>query len=154
VTPEQHNRYLSWAHFIHAGLSSLMMVGMFVIFTAVMAVDPNPPPFFFFIFMGFFMILIFGLMIVPSFVAGYGLKRRKRWARTASIIAGVTASMSAPVGIAVCIYTFWFLFSDPGKLLYDNARHALPPRNEAWRIPSREVREHQYVPPSSPPDWR
>ena len=95
----------------------------------------------------------FGMMIVPSMVAGYGLKQRKRWAKTASIIAGVTASMSAPVGIAVCIYTFWFL-SQPGRLLYDNPQFALSPRNEALRIPSREVREHQYVPPPTPPNWR
>jgi hypothetical protein len=154
VTPEQHNRYLSWAHFIHAGISTLLMGLMIVIVTTAMAFDPNPPPLFFFIFMAVMMVFIFGLMIVPSMVAGYGLKKRKRWARTASIIAGVTASMSAPVGIAVCIYTFWFLFSEPGKLLYDNAKYALPPRNEAWRIPSREVKEHQYVPPPSPPDWR
>ena len=154
MTPEQHNKYLSWAHFVHAGISSLLMVVMIAIFTTVMAVDPNAPPLFFFIFMGFFMTLMFGTMIVPSIVAGYGLKKRKRWARTASIIAGVTASMSAPLGIAVCIYTFWFLFSEPGRLLYDNTRYALPPRNEAWRIPSREFQENQYVPPATPPDWR
>jgi hypothetical protein len=126
---------------------------MIFVFIAI-ARDTNPPPWFFFIFMAFFMTLMFGMMIVPSMVAGYGLKKRKRWAKTASIIAGVTASMSAPVGIAVCIYTFWFLFSEPGKLLYDKAHYALPPRNEAWRIRAREVREHQYVPPPSPPDWR
>lgn len=154
MTPEQHNKYLSWAHYVHAGISTFLLWGTMLFLFVAMARDTNPPPWPFFIFMGFFLLLIFGMMIVPSFVAGYGLKRRKRWARTASIVAGVTASMSAPVGIAVCIYTFWFLFSDPGKLLYDNARHALPPRNEAWRISSREVREHEYVPPSSPPDWR
>jgi hypothetical protein len=154
VTPEQHNKYLSWAHFVHAGLSTLIMGGMIAIFTAAMAFDSNPPPLFFFLFMGFFMAMIFGLMIVPSMVAGYGLKKRKQWARTACMIAGVTASMSAPVGIAVCIYTFWFLFSEPGKVLYGKTQYALPPQKEAWGIPSREVREHQYVPPVSPPDWR
>jgi hypothetical protein len=154
VTPEQHNKYLSWAHFVHAGISGLLFGGTMLFVFFAMARDSNPPPWFFFIFMAFFMTLIFGMMIVPSMVAGYGLKQRKRWAKTASIIAGVTASMSAPVGIAVCIYTFWFLFSEPGRLLYDSAQYALSPRNEALRIPSREVREHQYVPPPTPPDWR
>ena len=35
--------------------------------------------------------------------------------------------MSFPIGTAVCAYTFWFLFSEPGKSLYDRPRYALPP---------------------------
>ena len=129
---------------------ALVMVIMVVVFSA----DPNAPPWPFLVFMGLIMALVFTMNVVPSLVAGYGLSKKKRWAKTACIIAGVIASMSAPVGTAVCIYTFWFLFSEPGKLLYDNPRRALPQQREQWVAPARSDSERQYVPPKSPPDWR
>jgi hypothetical protein len=154
LTPEQHNKYLSWAHFAHAGITGLFMLVMLGFMTTAISLDPNAPPWplivFFWLFFGIFGIV----MAAPSVIAGYGLRKRRRWAKLAAIIAGVMASMSAPIGTAVCVYTFWFLFSESGKQLYDNPRHALPPANEAWRVQAQPVREHQYVPPPSPPDWR
>jgi hypothetical protein len=94
-------------------------------------------------------------MTIPSLIAGYGLWKKKKWAKTASIIAGVLAAMSFPVGTAVCVYTFWFLFSNPGKVLYDKPVYSLPQGQQVWG--AQEIgsqRENQYVPPKSPPDWR
>jgi len=154
MTPEQHNRYLSWAHFAHAGFSGLIVVVMMAFFTLAISLDPQGPPWPIVVFMFLFMFMFTAILVAPSVIAGYGLRKKRRWAKTASIIAGVVASMSAPIGTAVCVYTFWFLFSEPGKLLYDNARHALPHGRESWSVPARDVKEHQYVPPPSPPDWR
>ena len=130
-----------------------MIVGL-AFFTAIMTFDPQAPPWPVMLIMWAFMGLFGAIMVVPSVVAGIGLRKKRPWAKTASIIAGVTASMSAPVGIAVCIYTFWFLFSEPGRLLYDKNRQALPERSPTWDFSSRDVKEHQYVPPPKPPDWR
>ena len=103
-------------------------------------------------FMWVFMGGFYGLMTLPSLVAGYGLLKRKPWARTAAIIGGVTAAMSFPIGTAVCAYTFWFLFSEPGKLLYDKQQYTLP---LPGGLPvSAQQRRDQYLPPPTPPDWR
>lgn len=154
MTPEQHNKYLSWAHFAHAGIVGLMMLVMLGFFTLAMRLDSQAPPWPLVLFIWLFLGVFGAVMVAPSVIAGYGLRKRRRWAKIASIIAGIVASMSAPIGTAVCVYTFWFLFSEPGKLLYDNPRHALPPLNEAWRGQAQPVKERQYVPPPSPPDWR
>lgn len=154
MTPEQHNKYLSWAHFAHAGFTGLIVLLVMALFTFASLADPQAPPWPVMIFMFLFISMFAAVMVAPSVVAAYGLRKRRRWAKTASIIAGVIASMSAPIGTAVCVYTFWFLFSEPGKLLYDNPQRSLPPRNEAWQIPARDVKERQYVPPPAPPDWR
>lgn len=123
--------------------------------TAMMTFDPRPPPPGFIAFMWVFITGMTAVMIGPSIVAGYALKRRKRWAKTMSIVAAVMASMSAPIGTAVCVYTFWFLFSEPGKLLYDNPQRMLPHEREmAWSVRKTAVKEEQYVPPTAPPDWR
>jgi len=101
------------------------------------------------------MLGFYGLMLLPNIIAGYGLLKQKPWARIAAIIGAVTAAMSFPIGTAVCAYTFWFLFSEPGKSLYDRPRYALPPASASWPINTPQPeREKQYVPPTTPPDWR
>ena len=156
MTPEQHNKYLSWVHLGYAGISVLFMLLMMGFMYAMIRSEPNPPPAGFMVFMMLFFTVMFSIMIIPSIIAGLALKKRKRWAKTASIIAGVTSAMQAPFGTAVCVYTFWFLFSEPGKALYDNPQRMLPEARQAapWPVNKTAAREEQYVPPSSPPDWR
>ena len=160
MTPEQHNKYLGAAHLIHGGLFLLMVIGILGMMTAMFFFTPSgpgnaPPPAAFIGVMWVFMGAFYGLMLLPSFIAGYALLKRKRWAKVAAIIGGVTAAMSFPIGTAVCAYTFWFLFSEPGKFLYDRPQAALPPQSLNWQAAaSHSQREPQYVPPTTPPDWR
>jgi len=102
-----------------------------------------------------FAAFIFGLTVLPSCVAGYGLLKGRSWARVAAIIGAVTAAGNAPIGTAVCVYTFWFLFSEPGKAIFERRNHMLPPGRQSWAF---EVQNKQaettYTPPPTPPDWR
>lgn len=157
MTPLQHNKYLGVAHLAYAAFYCVFVVLMMVFMGAVfIAVPPtgDGSPAFIFVFLGF-MAVIYGLFIIPSVIAGYALLKRRRWAKIASIVAGVMAAMFFPVGTAVCVYTFWFLFSEPGKLLYDKSANALAPGSTAWvNGVQQEAREGQYVSPLNPPDWR
>jgi hypothetical protein len=126
-----------------------------------MSIGPNGPPLGFIILFSLFFLAIYGTMTLPSFVAGWALLKRKKWARTASIVAAVVGGSNFPIGTAVCVYTFWFLFSDPGKFFFDqnNYNYALPPgqqtwANQSWEYDARRQRETQHQPPPSPPDWR
>lgn len=138
------------------------MALMFILFLAffgamffgVMRGGPEGPPLVFMAFMWIFMALIYASMIVPSFIAGFGLLKGKKWARTASIIAGVISAMQFPLGTAVCVYTFWFLFSEPGKQIFEQNRLGLPPAHQPWLSEALPEKELRYVPPSTPPDWR
>jgi hypothetical protein len=160
MTPEQHNKYLAISHFAYGGIFLLMMIAFMVFFAVIMSSIPDgprgqggPPPPLFFVFMMGFMFIFYGLMIVPSFVAGYALLKKKSWAKIASIIGGVVAGMNFPLGTAVCVYTLWFLFSEPGKSLYDRpAASALPPAPPTWARQglAEQPRDNQF----RPPDWR
>ena len=109
----------------------------------------------FFAFVLAFVFLINIVLAVPPFVAGYAFLKRRRWAKIAGIIAAVVSAIRVPFGTAVAIYTFWFLFSAPGKILYDNAAEALPPAPPAdWSTADKDQREHAYASRTSPPDWR
>jgi hypothetical protein len=158
LTPEEHNKYLGISHLVYGGLFLLFAFLMLLFFTGMISMMPGGsegPPMFFFVFMWLFFAVIYGAMTVPSLIAGYGLLKRKKWAKTASIIAGVLAAMSFPIGTAVCVYTFWFLFSEPGKVLYDKPAYSLLPERQASAARgATPQRENEYVPPQSPPDWR
>jgi hypothetical protein len=157
VTPEQHNKQLGIFHLIYGGLFALLVIAMMVFFGVMIASFPDkggPPPGLF-IAMFTFMFAIYGAMTVPNFIAGYALLKKKKWAKLAAIISGVMAAMSFPLGTAVCVYTFWFLFSDPGKQLYDKPVATLPQPSAKWYLDAeRRDLEAQHAPPPKPTDWR
>jgi len=156
MTPQEHNKFVGLAQLGYAGFHLSMM-------TVLMGVEGymfqniygrsqrmgGPPMSQFLVVMFVFIGLFSVAMTVPSVVAGYALLKRRRWAKVAGIVAGVVAATSFPIGTAVAVYTFWFLFSDVGKQLYGVKDRLLPPLppNE-WR----PIRSDSSF--TTPPDWR
>lgn len=98
-----------------------------------------------------FFFVIYVVLAVPSFLAGYALLRQAKFAKILGIIAAVIGAMSFPFGTALCVYTLWFLFGEQGRALYDNT--ILPPPPPVWaRTPASE-RQEKYEPPR-PGNWR
>src|SRR2546421_1877558 len=102
-------------HLIWGGFNALMMllfVPIFLGMIPLIGADPHAPPelkafFGFFALLMFFLALIFGL---PQIIAGYGMLKRKSWARVWGIVSSCLCAINFPVGTALCVYTFWFLF--------------------------------------------
>src|ERR1041384_2980991 len=122
MTALEHNKFVALAQLGYAVLHLLLLIVMMIIMGVMFArifseaerMGGTPPPAFIgtiFVVAGVFQIAL----TIPSVVAGYALLKRRRWAKVAGIIAGVLAVISFPVGTAVGIYTFWFLFSEPGR---------------------------------------
>jgi hypothetical protein len=159
MTPEQHNKYLGFAHLVYAALHSLMGLGLGVMMVVMFSTMPastrgNPPPPGFIIAMACFFLVFSVGWSIPSMIAAYALLKRKRWAKIASIVAGVFAAPQMPLGTAVCVYTFWFAFGEPGRLLYDRPAKSLPPTPDWAVIDQGKQKEEEYFPPGTPPDWR
>ena len=145
MTPQEHNKTLGICHLVYGGLHTLMMLAMLIIFFFFFAAmsqtapkDGGPPPEFFLpfgaAFLGFIFLITF-LFTLPAFIAGYGLLKRKPWARTASIVAAVLEAMNVPIGTAVCVYSFWFMFSDEGKRFYEQVGREGAPRAALYEAP-------------------
>lgn len=122
MTSREHNRCVGIAQLGYAGFHVLMMI-LGIAFTWLMFVDIGSsvaePPF----WALFCWLLILGgvvqiLMTIPSWIAGYALLTRRRWARVVGMVASAGAYLSFPVGSLVAAYTFLFLFSDAGKEFY------------------------------------
>ena len=151
MTPEQHNRWLGFAHLGYVLLHSAMGIFLGVMMAVMFSTMPSspreqpPPPAFIAIMSAFILVMTVG-WVVPSMIASYALLRRKRWAKTASIVAGVFAATQLPLGTAVAVYTFWFAFGEAGRVLYDQSK-ALPSQDYERNQQSRFIS-------ASPPDWR
>ena len=160
MTPEEHNKYVGIANLAYGTIHVLLMIGMGVFFTAMTgaiardaARGDGPPASLF----GGIMLFVVGinlLFAIPSFVAGYAFLKRKPWAKIAGIVAAVMSSFRVPFGTAVSIYTFWFLFSAPGRILYENLPQALPPAPPVEWSGAERSRQEQDFSGRTPPDWR
>ena len=170
MTTEEHNKTLGILHLVYGGLHGLILLVMVVVFIFMANLSLNAPggkavDGFFFVFIG--IILFFSAAVsLPSFIAGYGLMKRKRWAKLWGLIAGVMAGMSFPLGTALCVYTIWFLYGEAGgrELYADSLAGQKPKQREAlygappaagWASRyAKGERQHEYTPPPAPPNWR
>jgi len=171
MTPQDHNKVIGIMHLIYGGfnaLTMLLIIPFILILLGPMGSDPTAPPelkTIFAIFGMFFvaLALIFG---VPPLLAGYGMLKRKRWAKVAGIVAACVEAMSMPFGTALCVYTLWFLFG-PGEGMHGGGSRNMtaqgwnaPPLRDAstynWEAQrtAQTGRPRDYVPPPQPPDWR
>jgi len=158
MTPTSHNKILGILHLAYGGLTAMLMlaISIFMLMMGIFATNnrgqPMPAGILALVLIMVAAVALF--QITPSFLAGYALLKRKRWAKTMGIISAMVAGLSFPLGTALCVYTLWFLFGENGRFLYHKAAYALPPGDASWaRAISREP-ERPYVPPSAPPDWR
>ena len=50
--------------------------------------------------------------------AGYGMLKKRGWARSAGMLAGVVALLGFPVGTVLGVYALWFLFGQGAAQVY------------------------------------
>ena len=140
MTALEHNKYVGLSHLGYAGLHLLTLVGSMALFGVMLSNiyekaaalgGKSPPP------VLISVVLIFGTLVnvvltIPSVVAAYAFLKRRPWAKIAGIVAGATAGIHFPFGTAVAVYTFWFLFSDAGKSIYDRPAPLPPNPPSEW----------------------
>ncbi len=64
------------------------------------------------------------LFALPSLAVGMGLLDGKPWARVLAMVLGVFAFFDIPLGMALCIYTFWTLWSRDADYYFEGRRPA------------------------------
>ena len=55
------------------------------------------------------------LLSIPSIIAGWGLSKRKAWARILTIIIAILSLPQFPIGTAIGVYALVILFNDESK---------------------------------------
>ena len=62
-----------------------------------------------------FIAALIGLLSVPSIIAGWGLSKRKSWARILAIIIAILSLPQFPIGTAIGVYALVILFNEEAK---------------------------------------
>lgn len=169
MTSDEHNKTLGILHLAYGGLIVLLLgvASLFarVIFNVMWSEQGRQaPPDALLLLVTVSVLMVSLLFFLPALIAGYGLLKRKNWARTAGIVAAILMALNIPFGTALAFYSLWFLSGSRGEQLYQDesehfARYALgdaPPQPVSDWVEDerRRERERVYTTPTQPPDWR
>jgi hypothetical protein len=130
MTANDKARLLGLFFWIYTGFNILIVVFIAVIYLAIFgavfssvpqkAGDPPPEIIMAILAAAFIFALVFTIFFsVPKIIAGYGLRKNKPWARVWAIVGSIMACMSFPIGTALGVFGLVFLFSDEGKLYFE-----------------------------------
>jgi hypothetical protein len=143
VTPKQHNRTIGIMHLVWGCLNLLaanLLVPFILMLLGPMGSDPTPRLAFWTVYRIFLkLIIVFSLVFsAPPLVAGYAMLTRRAWGRAAGIVSACFTAFSIPFGLALTVYTLWFLCGQQGGQFYgkaglEGAREAYVPRSPEWR---------------------
>ena len=120
MTAEEHNKTLATLHFIYGGMHGLTLLGLLLlVFVFVMASPAanSISAFWIAVSVVVFVVLLFAVGLLPLLV-GYGLMKRRRWAKPLGICLAVISLINIPIGTALGIYAFKFFRSEGGIKLY------------------------------------
>jgi len=62
-----------------------------------------------------FIAALIGVLSIPNFIAGWGLSKRKAWARILTIVLGILSLPSFPIGTAIGVYALVIMFNEETK---------------------------------------
>jgi ABC-type Fe3+-siderophore transport system permease subunit len=150
MSPKEHAKLLGLFLWIYAGLHFLIFgfvaLVWFGIFGAIMSEasrrpqrgnSPNPEAIagiaVVFIIIAVVVLVVF---LMPKVVAGFGLRKGRSWAKVWTIVACCVAVLNFPLGTALGVYGFWFVFGDLGKTYFENPHatdHFSPPPPNNWQ---------------------
>ena len=120
MTVEEHNKTLATLWFIYGAMHGLTLFGLMVLgllFKFASTAGDLISPFWMFISVMTFILLLFVVALLPLLVA-LGFAKRRPWVKPLAIAVAIVSLINIPIGTALGIYTIKFLRSDAGVTLY------------------------------------
>jgi hypothetical protein len=143
MTAKEHSKTIGILFLIYGGLQlfGLVIAAIFFLFAGGVALagansrEAAPIA----VVFGFLIVilLISGLIVIPTLLAGWKLFKQKTTGKIWAIIAAILALFSFPLGTALGIYALWFVFGDEGNRFYNQSGmtggYNPPPPPNNWR---------------------
>jgi hypothetical protein len=125
MTAEEHNKTLATLHFVYGAMHGLGLAALILVVFVSLIILPgaNVGSTFWIIFAS--LTVLVSLFVWPPLVVGYGLLRRKAWARPLGIACAVISLVNVPIGTALSIYAMRFFKSEGGLRLYGGRASAV-----------------------------
>jgi len=106
---QQHVTILGWLYVISHALFLAIGAFVFVLLIGIAPATGDPEPMWILSLVGTSVGLLMAALGLPGLFAGYGLLKRKPWARVLAIVVGILSLLNFPLGTAIGIYTLWVL---------------------------------------------
>jgi hypothetical protein len=120
MTAEEHNQTLATLHFIYGAVHGLTLLGLLLLVVVVKfaTLEANSiSTFWLAVGVIAFVVLLLVVALLPLAV-GYGLTKRRRWAKPLGLALAIVSLINIPVGTALGLYAFKFFRSAGGIKLY------------------------------------
>ena len=120
MTADEHNKTLATLWFIYGAMHGLTLFGLMVLgllFKFASTAGDLISPFWMFISVMVFILLLFVVALLPLLVA-LGFAKRRPWVKPIAIAVAIVSLINIPIGTALGIYTIKFLRSEAGVSLY------------------------------------
>ena len=120
MTAEEHNKTLATLYLIYGAMHGLTLVALALLILVVGLASPSLVSISaIWITIGVFVygVVLVAVGLLPSIV-GYGLLKRRRWAKPVGIASAVINVINIPIGSALGICVFKFFRSEGGIKLY------------------------------------
>jgi hypothetical protein len=133
MTTKDHYRLIAMLHLIHGCVAATTAIGVFLSVTVLVGFkavverwvfpidygDSADAAFWLYVFaIGVTTVYAVGALLftVPAIAGGYGMLKRKRWARKFVLVSAAVAALNVPFGTVLAVYTFWFLLGSRAEL--------------------------------------
>ena len=127
MTAEEHNQTLATLHYIYGAIHGLTLLGLLLLVLVVKMATPEVgaiSTFWLTIGIVTFLVLLLAVGLLPVIV-GFGLRKRKHWAKPAAIALAIISLINIPIGTALGIYAIKFLRSEGGAEIYGRKSSAI-----------------------------
>ena len=109
---ERHVPILGWLHVAGGVLFVVTGLFIFTFFTGIGVASGEAEAMRILGIIGFSVGSFLIVMGLPGLAAGYGLLKRKPWARMLTLVLGILNLINFPLGTIMGVYTLWVLLDD------------------------------------------
>ena len=109
---ERHVPILGWLHVAAGALFVVIGLFVFTFFTGIGVASGEAEAMRILGIIGFSVGSFLIVMGLPGLAAGYGLLKRKPWARMLTLVLGILNLINFPLGTIMGVYTLWVLLDD------------------------------------------
>lgn len=122
----QHIDTVAWIHLATGAFGVLMALAVGGVIGGLGLFSGDAASAGIFALIAAFVVVLFGLLSVPALVGGWGLLRRKPWARMLVLIVSFLTLPGFPIGTLIGAYSIWVLMSDESRQIL-SGRDSHPP---------------------------
>ncbi|HEX8208901.1 MAG TPA: hypothetical protein VF584_01845 [Longimicrobium sp.] len=121
----QHIDTVAWIHIAFGGLGVLLALAVGGLLGGLGLFADDAQTTGFVVLLAGFVAVVMGLLSVPSLVGGWGLLKRRPWARMLVLIVSFFDLLNFPIGTLLGGYSIWVLMNDESRHILSGADSAL-----------------------------